>query len=137
MEFPEIDKEQTIKNVDKFLKKYHTIRRLSGNDIPQRLTSIITDTPSTGTHNNHALEDKIANKIDCEQIFLDINLAISKLDKDSQNLIWGKYIASDRYTDYDYYSKMCISKSTYYEWLNRARIEFAEAYHGGELFVMC
>lgn len=136
MDFPEIDKDQTLTNVDRFLKKYHTFRRLSGNDIPQRLTSIISEVPSSSSHNNHDLEDKITKKIDSEQIFLDINKAISKLGKDSQNLIWGKYIADDRYTDYDYYSKMCISKSTYYEWLNAARMEFAEAYHSGELLAI-
>lgn len=132
MYFPEIDREKTIKNVDDLLKKYHTFRRISGNAIPQKLTSTLDDMPKSPTHEN-VMESKLVKKIDCEAIYHDINLALSRLDKDSQNLLWGKYIATDRHSDYERYSQMAISHTTYYQWLNKARLSFAEAYHHGEL----
>lgn len=132
MNFPEVDKEKTAKNVDELLKKYHTFRRLSGNAIHQNLTSTISELPKSSSHGNVA-ESKILEKIDCEQIYIDINQALATLDRDAQNLLWGKYIAPDRHSDYERYSQMAISKTTYYDWINRARLAFSEAYHHGEL----
>lgn len=132
MEFPEIDKERTIQNVDQLLKKYHTFRRLSGQPVPQKLSSVISEEPRA-SGSRYTTEDRIVDKIQYAEILHDINDALSVLDRDTQNLLWGKYIAPNRYNDYQRYSKLCISKSTYYRWLDHARLLFAEAYHNGEL----
>lgn len=135
MEFPEIDKERTIQNVDQLLKKYHTFRRLSGQPVPQKLSSVISEEPRA-SGGRYTTEDRIIDKIEYEQIYEDINDALRMLSANSQNLIWCKYLSDNRQPDYVYYSKMCISHTTYYDWLNKARMEFAEAYRSGELIVV-
>ncbi|MDO4671283.1 MAG: ArpU family phage packaging/lysis transcriptional regulator [Aerococcus sp.] len=133
--FPEIDEEKTVKNVDALLKKCHMIRRLAGEPVPQRLTSVLTSTPKSPSYQN-TNESNLFKKLDCESTFQEINRALSTLDQHSQNLLWGKYISSDRYYDYEFYSQMAISKTTYYMRLNRARLDFAESYNGGELLAV-
>lgn len=134
MDLPQVDEAKTIAAVDKLLKKYHTFRRRAGQPIPQKLTSVISDEPR-GTTSDHTIADTVLEKIDYQSTYDEINRALRLLDVHSRNILWGKYIASDRLTDYQRYSALCISHTTYYRWLDEARLEFSEAYNDGELIV--
>ncbi|MDO4681100.1 MAG: ArpU family phage packaging/lysis transcriptional regulator [Aerococcus sp.] len=134
MLFPEIDSEKTIEQVDQLLSRYHMIRRLAGEPIPQKLTTAFSQLPKSVTNDN-LNEQRIFDKIDGERLFADINRALLTLDQSDRHLLWSKYIAGDGGFDYEAYSQMHIGKTTYYQRLNRARLCFAEAYHRGELLV--
>lgn len=128
---PAINEKQTIKNVKKLLSDYHRVRRLAGAPVSQHLTSVITDTPIHHSQEN-TTECRMLIKLDAEETCTAIHQAIDLLEDEEKRLLKGKYLSVSGY-DYETYTQLAISKTTYYSHLNRACIHFAESYNGGEL----
>ncbi|MEY8370140.1 ArpU family phage packaging/lysis transcriptional regulator [Aerococcaceae bacterium 50-4] len=136
MLFSEIVKRETKDNVDQLLSKFHTIRRLAGKPIEQKLTATYTIEPKSFTGvNSNPTEDAILAQTDAQVLYNDIIKAYNCLGPTSRKRLYNKYMSSNPKFDYEVYDggEESISKATFYRDLEKAQIEFAEAYKNGEL----
>lgn len=133
MLFEEIDKELTKRNVSYILSRYHNIKRLSGSYTPKVTASYsIVPRSSTGLTSD-PVGDAVTRKITAEETLKDIEKAFNCLPGESRKRLYFKYLAEDRQYDYQIYTSQNISRNTYYRELEKAQLEFAEAYRGGVL----
>ena len=133
MLFEEIDKEITKSNVNYLLSRYHNIKRLSGSYTP-KVTASYSIMPRSNTGlTSDSTGDMITRKIKAEETLKDIEKAFNCLTGESRKRLYFKYLAEDRQYDYQIYTNQNISRNTYYRELEKAQLEFAEAYRGGAL----
>ncbi|MDO4679681.1 MAG: ArpU family phage packaging/lysis transcriptional regulator [Aerococcus sp.] len=127
------NQKKAIKKAGDLLKEFHTIRRLAGEPIPQRLTSS-WQAVHVQTSPDNTNERRIIQQLDAKKQLNDIYSALNTLDDQARRLLWLSYIDTQQRYKYEIYEEMCISKTSYYTYLNQALLQFAEAYNGGELF---
>ncbi|KAA9238586.1 MULTISPECIES: ArpU family phage packaging/lysis transcriptional regulator [Aerococcus] len=128
----EIDKYATINKVESLLEEYPRLCRVAGVKVQQSLTanynSVAVSHSTTNTN-----EESIINAIGARKEIQDIDYALSLLNDTNRKILEYKYKYG--YGDRFAYSRLAISESTYYRYLIKAKIEFAEAYCNGVLLV--
>ena len=134
MLFEEVDKKKTKRKVDQLLSNYHRIRRVAGLPVEQKITASFSLEPFAPSNTpSNPIERGVIKKLEAEEILQDIHRAINCLTFTSRQRIYFKYISYDCAFDYEIYMNLNISKDTYYRELEKAQIEFAEAFQGGKL----
>ncbi|MFB5068299.1 MAG: ArpU family phage packaging/lysis transcriptional regulator [Aerococcus sanguinicola] len=128
---PEIDKEKTLDNVDDFLSNYDRYCRLAGSSA-QKLTASLSGMPGEGKTNNSS-QDTFMRAVKFKDIVISIHQALDNLGVEEKEIIDRKYLKGD--LDYWIYKSLNISRATFYRRLDKARLDFAEAYRSGELWV--
>lgn len=128
-----IDEKATRDNVDKFLKRFHSYRRLSGITVEQVNDSIIEQLPNVECSKGEELSMNLQRTQQAQMIFKSIFGALKKLPNHGREKIEQRYILE--YTVSNICSEEMISKSTFYKRLREAILEFAEVYNDGELLV--
>lgn len=136
MLLPDIDEKATQKKVNTLLDSYSRLERLANQPVEQKLTQVLSFEPKSYTGNGGSpIENRVAMKVEAEMTLKEINNAMQVLSPESQRRLKDHYIFNKR--SYNptkiLYDKNFESSDTYYRKLNRAKIEFAEAYGSGEL----
>ncbi|MHC5250428.1 ArpU family phage packaging/lysis transcriptional regulator [Enterococcus sp. LJL90] len=155
--FREIDEKKTKDNVRKLLSRYRSANRLSGGIVR---TQNLLQSPKYSdmpTHRNNAngVEKNIiyqlrnvSKDIAANELVHDIDCAIDSLPTISQQILDYSYRKPDRYRLRDIAARIVVYEADDFGRLveksysvksielyrDTALIEFAEAYHGGELF---
>ncbi|MCZ0717843.1 ArpU family phage packaging/lysis transcriptional regulator [Aerococcus kribbianus] len=135
MVLEELDTEKTKRKVNRLLGKYHSIRRLAGQPIDQKITATYSFEPKSSGRKTDKMADDVAVKIEAEAQFEAIKHAINCLDGYSRRRLYLKYFSNEICYDYMIYRAENISEASYYRELGKAQLEFAEAYNNGELLV--
>lgn len=135
MLFRGINKKQTKDRVNRLLVDYHSIRRLAGEPINQKVTATYSFEPKSfsGVEQDKfadGLAHKNANRVQLDKI----HRAINCLDAHTRQRLYLRYMSEDYY-DYEIISMLGESHNTYYRKLEQAQLEFAEAYDNGSLIV--
>lgn len=133
MLFEEIDREITKQNVDYLLSRYHNIRRLAGSYTP-RITATYSLTPRSETGlTSDSTSKMVGLRSKALEQLKEIEDALKLVSAEARKRLYFKYLSEDGAFDYEIYYDQNISKDTYYRQLEKAQLEFAEAYKGGEL----
>lgn len=134
MLFPDMNKEKTKANVDNLLSNYHSFKRIAGQPVEQSVTATFSFEPKgSGFGVDSKVERGVLKKVSASEVIEQIQRALNLLSVESRKRLHQKYIHSYKRFDYEIYSAENISKSSYYRTLERAQLEFAEAYQHGEL----
>lgn len=134
--FPEIDKEQTKKKVHRLLSYYRSMARLADEEYTPRITatySLELKSPGSGKSDN--VGNSVTRKVTAEQELWKIGRALNKLDAYNRQILHDRYISIKRKSDINIYMDLSMSESTFYRELEKAQLEFAEAYDYGRLIV--
>lgn len=134
-DFAEIDEETTRKIAKEVLSNYHRINRFAGGGA-SRVTSAFSITPRSET-NVTSDETALAaeRSVSAQNLLEDIHKAIDVLSDDVRKAIYFKYISEDGRYDYEIIEDLMISKDTFYRWLAKGQVEFAQAFRDGGLVV--
>lgn len=135
MFFPEIDAEETKKNVHVLLSIYRRLARIADEGhLPKVTASYSFDMP---VDHGGAVQDKMADNFSRKEIAESeihrIVKAMNKLNAFQRKLLYDRYMQKQEYSDIMLYMESGMSERTYYRELNKALLLFAEAYENGRL----
>lgn len=127
-----INEKQTIANVTAFLKEYATIKRLSGiiGTVTANYSFIPSSVPSSSDGSMFRIlerREKAQNQIKA------IHEALELLSEEGKELLRLKFTIEPKMTDESIAYRLGFSSASYYRLLKKYKIQFAEAYKGGEL----
>lgn len=132
--FMNIDKKATKENVVKLLKLYRRLVRMADEEFLPKMTATYSFEPKgTGGGISDPLGESISNKVAAQEEINRIVKAINKLSSQNRKLLYMKYMKRNVLSDIYIYVDLSMSESTYYRELDRAYIEFSEAYDDGKL----
>lgn len=136
--FPEIDKDKTKENVHRLLSHYRSMVRLADEEYTPKVTatfSLELKSPGGSGGNSDTVGRMVARKVTAESELWKIGRAMNKLDAYSRQLLHDRYISRRKKSDINIYMDLAMSESTFYRELEKAQLEFAEAYDYGRLLV--
>ncbi|MCC5894849.1 MAG: DUF1492 domain-containing protein [Alkalibacterium sp.] len=132
--FPEIDKEQTKKNVHRLLSYYRSMARLADEEYTPRITATFSlELKGSGGQPSDTVGNSVARKVTAEQELWKIGRAMNQLNAYQRQLLHYRYIDSREMTDTMIYYDLNMSERTFYRELGKAQVEFAEGYDNGRL----
>lgn len=131
--FPEIDKDETRKQVNRLLSHYRSMARLADEDCTPKVTASysLELKGSSGVSDN--VGNAVTRKVTAEQELKKITSAMNKLNAYQRQLLHDRYIEKTEMNDTMIYMNLNMSERTYYRELGKAQEEFAEAYDNGRL----
>lgn len=135
-ELDNIDEKGTIKNVEKLLGLYRKLERMAGQEVSTKMTATYSSESrrSSGGHSD-AVGDGVVRKVAAQQEIQKINEAVNKLSENHKDIIYEKYMKRTPQTSIMIYVSLCMSESTFYRELKKAKLEFAEVYEYRKLVV--
>ena len=135
-ELDDIDEKATIKNVEKVLRLYRKLERMAGEEVSTKMIATYSSESrrSSGGHSD-AVGNGVSRKVAAQQEIEKINKAIKNLSENHQEIIFEKYMKRASQTDIMIYVSLCMSESTFYRELKKAKLEFAEVYEDRKLVV--
>lgn len=134
MEVDNIDKKATKENVDELLSLYRRLARMADEEFLPKMTATYSfEIKGSGGGVSDSLGEAISRRIASQQEIHKITKAINKLNGYHRQLLFEKYIRRRQQTDIMIYVGLAMSESTYYRELEKAQLEFAEAYDNGRL----
>lgn len=132
--FPEMDRDKTKRNVHRLLSHYRSMARLADEEYTPKLTATYSfELKAPGISDN--VGNAVARKVTAERELWKIGRALNKLNAYQRQLLHERYIDRRELTDIEIYYDLGMSKTTYYKELEKAQVEFAEAYDNGRLIV--
>lgn len=128
------DHQQTKKNVTVFLKHANKVRVLYYSSLALKSHSRYSDTPvyAQGQHSEQVAKAALL-RIEAQEEWAEIETALELMEPENKLLIAKKYLTSDKLSDTNVYTTLNLSSSHFYRKLEKALIEFAFCYRGGEL----
>ena len=130
MLFQKIDEKKTRDNADLLLKNYFRLIRMAGRPLQQKITATFSLEPKAPISDNEAqIEKQLVRRSEAEEVLQEIEKAYNALGAEDRKRIYMKYMHKENVYDYDLYDQDHISKTKYYNDLNRALYAFAEAFH--------
>lgn len=135
--FPEIDENKTIKQAERKLKEYPRLKRMVGEAEEQTVTASYSFQPRSNRNTRHSqVENIVARKDEAERELEAIEQAVNLVSDDLYRaIIIRAYLTAKAEHDYVIYSDLGLSHTTYYEYRDKALVEFAEGYRHGTLLV--
>ncbi|WP_225743358.1 ArpU family phage packaging/lysis transcriptional regulator [Marinilactibacillus sp. Marseille-P9653] len=132
--FMGINKEITKDNADELMKLYRRLLRMADKEFTPKMTATYSFEPKSYTGTNpDTIGDAVTRKIVAQQELNKIVEAINKLNSYNRQLLYLKYMNKVELSDVKIYTELAMSESTFYRELEKAQLELAEAYEGGEL----
>lgn len=116
---PEIDREQTKKNVEEALEKYQFMLLMEPEEFEPKVTASFQLAPSSPTNEfNSTTEDIAIKRIETDRMtrnYIDkITRAVNRLAYHERNVIIKRYFTHDDVFDYQVYNELGFSESKYY-----------------------
>lgn len=128
-----INEKQTIASVTAFLKEYATIKRLSG--IIGTVTANYSFMPSSVPSSDGSMFRILERREKAQNQIKAIHEALELLSEEGKELLRLKFTIEPKMTDESIAYRLGVSSASYYRLLKKYKIQFAEAYKGGELLV--
>lgn len=136
--FPEIDEQQTKRNVKRKLKEYKRWREVARDKEEQNITQVLTFIPRGASGNPSRPVEKLV---------LDRSVALSELEaiEEAINSLYEpehRYILIEKFlrtrpkSDYEIYSYLGYEKTRYFEIVDSAYLSFANLYRDCSLVVL-
>lgn len=136
LEVDNIDKKATKENVDELLNLYRRLARMADEEYMPKMTATYSfEIKGSGGGVSDSLGEAISRSVSAQQEINKIMKAVNKLNSYQRQLIFEKYIKRRQQTDIMIYIGLNMSESTFYRELEKAQLEFAEAYDDGRLLV--
>ncbi|MYL50271.1 ArpU family transcriptional regulator [Halobacillus litoralis] len=139
---PEIDREETKKNVEAALEKYQIYLLMDPSEIAPKITSSFKITPPSNNNQFHSSTESTAiDRIDKEaerNEYIDkIRKAVNRLAYKERSIIIKRYMEDEDTLDYLTYNELGLSERHYYRVKSRAFYKLAfilriEVYKEGE-----
>lgn len=133
LEVDNIDKSATKENVDELLNLYRRLARMADEEFIPKMTATYSFEIKGSGGVSDSLGEAISRSVSAQQEINKIMKAVNKLNGYQRQLIFEKYIKRRQQTDIMIYIGLNMSESTFYRELEKAQLEFAEAYDGGRL----
>lgn len=116
---PEIDRDQTKKNVEEALEKYHFLTLMDPEEFEPKVTASFQLAPSAPTNEfSSTTEDVAIKKIESDifrrNYIKKITRAVNRLAYHERNVIIKRYFTHDDVFDYQVYNELGFSESKYY-----------------------
>lgn len=116
---PEIDREQTKKNVEAALEKYKIMLLMDPEELEPKVTASFKLASSAPTNEfSSTTEDVAMSRIDMDhrknQHIRMIKNAVNRLSYHERSIIIKRYMSPDNAFDYQVYNELCFSESKYY-----------------------
>lgn len=132
--FPEIDKEKTKMNVHRLLSHYRSMARLADEEYTPKITATFSlELKGFGGKPSDQVSSAVTRKVTAEQELWKICRAMNQLNAYRRQILHYRYIDSRDMTDTMIYYDLNMSERSFYRDLEKAQVEFAEAYDNGRL----
>lgn len=135
LEVDNIDKSATKENVDKLLSLYRRLARMADEEFIPKMTATYSFEVKASGGVSDSLGEAISRSVSAQQEIKKIVKALNKLNSYQRQLLFEKYIKRRQQTDIMIYIGLNMSESTFYRELEKAQLEFAEAYDDGRLLL--
>ena len=126
-----IDEKKTIAITKQYLKQYPRLKTIARTTATLQSNWNVSDKIKSGTISN-THEDRLLNRIAITHEVEEIEQTISNLDKLYKDILSEKYIKRHK-TGLALYECFYMGKSSFYEALNMALLDFACIFKNGEL----
>ncbi|MFL2071176.1 ArpU family phage packaging/lysis transcriptional regulator [Marinilactibacillus psychrotolerans] len=137
LEVDNIDKKATKENVDELLSLYRRLARMADEEYMPKMTATYSfEIKGSGGGVSDSLGEAISRSVSAQQEINKIMKAVNKMNSYQRQLIFEKYIKRRQQTDIMIYIGLNMSESTFYRELEKAQLEFAEAYDNGRLLLI-
>lgn len=133
LEVDNIDKNATKENVDELLSLYRRLARMADEEFIPKMTATYSFEIKGSGGTSDSLGEAISRSVSAQQEINKIMKAVNKLNSYQRQLLFEKYIKRRQQTDIMIYIGLNMSESTFYRELEKAQLEFAEAYEEGRL----
>jgi phage transcriptional regulator, arpU family len=132
--FPDINESKTKENAKRILEGYLRWRRVANDIDGQKLTTTYSFMPRSQSFSRKSQVEKLAiRKVDAELELDAIEQAVSNIHASLyRRILIEKYLQWDCKKDDAILMDLSLSKSSYYDILDRALMAFAELYRNGE-----
>ena len=132
--FPDINESKTKENAKRILEGYLRWRRVANDIDGQKLTTTYSFMPRSQSFSRNSQVEKLAiRKVDAELELDAIEQAVSNIHASLyRRILIEKYLQWDCKKDDAILMNLSLSKSSYYDILDRALMAFAELYRNGE-----
>lgn len=136
LEVDNIDKKATKENVDELLNLYRRLARMADEEYMPKMTATYSfEIKGSGGSISDQIGEVVSRKFAAQQEIIKITKAINKLNSYHRQLLFERYMKRRPQTDIMIYVGLNLSESTFYRELEKAQLEFAEAYDDGRLLV--
>lgn len=136
LEVDNIDKKATKENVDELLNLYRRLARMADEEYMPKMTATYSfEIKGNGGSISDQIGEAVSRKFAAQQEIIKITKAINKLNSYHRQLLFERYMKRRPQTDIMIYVGLNLSESTFYRELEKAQLEFAEAYDDGRLLV--
>lgn len=135
MLFKELLKNKTKENAESALKSYRTFLRIAGEEYSPKVTATYSLEPKSAPGSpSKQTEAMVLRRVSAQQELEHMAEAINRLsDSHLSQILIERYCRLRFRQDKEIYPALGYSSSEYYRLLDRALIEFAEAYKSGML----
>lgn len=135
MLFGEVLKNKTKENADNTLKNYRVLLRIAGEEYSPKVTATYSLEPKSAPNSpSRQTEQMVIRRVSAQQELELMASAINRLsDLNLSQILIERYCRVRFRQDKAIYPSLGYSESEYYRLLDRALLEFAEAYKAGEL----
>ena len=132
--FPDINESKTKENAKRILEGYLRWRRVANDIDGQKITTTYSFMPRSQSSVRISQVEKLAiRKVDAELELDAIEQAVSNIHATIyRRILIEKYLQWDCKKDEAILMDLSLSKSSYYDILDRALMAFAELYRNGE-----
>ena len=132
--FPDINESKTKENAKRILEGYLRWRRVANDIDGQKITTTYSFMPRSQSFSRNSQVEKLAiRKVDAELELDAIEQAVSNIHASLyRRILIEKYLQWDCKKDDAILMDLSLSKSSYYDILDRALMAFAELYRNGE-----
>ncbi|GAB2496004.1 hypothetical protein GCM10008929_17380 [Alkalibacterium psychrotolerans] len=133
----EVDETKTRQNVKRLLRSYKKIQAMAHNGGEDAAISRISHTGHIrgSQQNSDIIGQAVAKREKAKAIYDDIEQAFNRVDEDYLKCMKLYYFKPSTTTNINIYLDESISESTYYNYVKRAELEFADYYRAGALKV--
>lgn len=131
----EVLKNKTKENADNTLKNYRVLLRIAGEEYSPKVTTTYSLEPKSAQSSpSRQTEQMVIRRVSAQQELELMASAINRLsDLNLSQILIERYCRVRFRQDKAIYPSLGYSESEYYRLLDRALLEFAEAYKAGEL----
>lgn len=135
--FPEIDEKATIKNAKRKLREYPRWRRVANDVNGQKVTQTYSfELRNPSGSPSRPVENLAIRKVDALAELDAIEYAVNcLLNPNHRRILYEKFLKDHRSYDFEIYSGMYLSETSFYIELGEALTAFAEQYRSGCLIV--
>lgn len=131
------DKRETLKNANVILNNAREVRLLAESQNFIGSPRLSHSPKQKGNINPEMVANQAIKRAEAEDELEAISFAMNSLDDELSSILTKKYLNKVKVPDVDLYLSKNIAASTFYKLVEKATLNFALCYRGGELVVWC